>query len=107
MIPTELPEYPWQKVGTDLFHFKGSTYLIVVDYFSRYPEVQKLASTSSRSVIEVLKTIFSRFGIPEVVVSDNGPQYSSLEFKQFAEGYDFCHTTSSPLFVQSNVLSRQ
>ena len=48
MIPTELPEYLWQKVGTDLFHFKGSTYLIVVDYFSRYPEVQKLASTSSR-----------------------------------------------------------
>ena len=102
MIPTELPEYLWQKVGTDLFHFKGSTYLIVVDYFSRYPEVQKLASTSSRSVIEVLKTIFSRFGIPEVVVSDNGPQYSSLEFKQFAEAYDFCHTTSSPLFAQSN-----
>ena len=37
MISTKLPEYPWQNVGTDLFHFKGSTYLIVVDYFSRYP----------------------------------------------------------------------
>ena len=102
MISTELPEYPWQKVGTDLFHFKGSTYLIVVDYFSRYPEVQKLAGTSSRNIIEVLKMIFSRFGIPEVVVSDNGPQYTSFEFKQFAEAYDFCHTTSSLLLPQSN-----
>ena len=102
MIPTELPEYPWQKVGTDLFHFKGATYLLVVDYFSRYPETQKLSGTTSQDVIEVLKTIFSRHGIPETVFSDNGPQFASLEFTQFAEMYDFHHATSSPLFPQSN-----
>ena len=102
MIPTELPEYPWQKIATDLFYFRGVTYLAVVDYFSRYPEVVKLSETSSHAIIEALKTIFSRFGIPEIVVSDNGPQYNSVEFTQFAKAYDFDHTTSSPLYAQSN-----
>ena len=100
MIPSELPDYPWQKIGTDLFHLKGATYLLVVDYFSRYPEVQKLSNTTSQGVITVLKTIFSRFGIPEIIVSDNGPQYSSTEFDEFTEAYDFTHVPSSPLFAQ-------
>ena len=102
MIPAQLPDYPWQKIGTDLFHLKGVTYLVVVDYFSRYPEVQKLSNTTSHGITAVLKTIFSRFGIPETVVSDNGPQYSSRDFAEFAEAYDFTHVTSSPLFAQSN-----
>ena len=46
--------------------------------------------------------MFSRFGIPEIVVSDNGPQYSSQEFADFAKAYNFCHTTSSPHYPQSN-----
>ena len=46
MIPTELPDYPWQKIGTDLFQLKGATYLVVVDYFSRFPEVQKVRITT-------------------------------------------------------------
>ncbi len=49
-----------------------------------------------------LKTIFSRFGIPETVISDNSPQYASHEFTEFAEAYEFSHITSSPLFAQSN-----
>ena len=77
MIATQLPDYPWQRVGTDLFQLKGSTYIIVIDYFSRYPEVIKLKGTTSGHVIEALKAVFSRHGIPETVVSDNGPQYSS------------------------------
>ena len=102
MIATQLPDYPWQRVGTDLFQLKGSTYIIVIDYFSRYPEVIKLKGTTSGHVIEALKAVFSRHGIPETVVSDNGPQYSSQEFTDFARQYDFCHLTSSPLYPQSN-----
>ena len=75
-MPSELPAYPWQKVGTDLFLLNGATYVVIVDYFSRYPEVIKLASTTSRSVIVALQSTFARHGIPEIVVSDNGPQYS-------------------------------
>ena len=67
LIPTPLPNYPWQKVVTDLFHLNGATYLLTVDYFSRYPEVQRLSILSSQAVIEALKTCFSRYGIPEAM----------------------------------------
>lgn len=83
MIATDLPAYPWQKVGTDLFQLKGATYLLV-DYFSRYHELKRLMSTTSGSIITALKSIFARFGIPEIVISDNGPQYASQEFRRFA-----------------------
>ena len=51
LIPTPLPEFPWQQVATDLFTLHGSDYLLVVDYFSRYPEIVQLRSTTSNSVI--------------------------------------------------------
>ena len=102
-LPTSLPAYPWQRIGTDLFQVNNKTYLIAVDFFSRYPEVITLSSTTSKSIIMALKTLFARHGIPETVVSgDNGPQYSSEEFKQFAEEYNFTHSTSSPHYPQSN-----
>ena len=74
----------------------------MVDYFSRYPEMVKLSSTTSQAIINALKTIFSRHGIPEIIRTDNGPQYSSQEFAAFARQYDFTHITSSPHFPQSN-----
>ena len=98
----DIPERPWQKVGSDLFEFAGSTYLILVDYYSNYFEINKLASTSSRAVIAVCKQQFARHGIPEEMISDNGPQYASAEFCQFCADYGLRHTTSSPRYPQSN-----
>ena len=102
LMPTDLPDYPWQVVGADFFEIKGSHYLITVDYFSCYPEVTKLTSTTSSSVITALKAIFSRHELPEVVRSDNGPQFSSHDFSRFANTYNFNHVTSSPFYPQSN-----
>ena len=99
LMPTKLP---WQVIGTDLFEIKGVHYLITVDYFSRYPEVNKLTTTTSSAIITALKAVFSRHGLPEVVRSDKGPQYSSHEFARFADSYNFKHVTSSPLYPQSN-----
>ena len=73
-----------------------------MDYFSRYPEVIKLKTTTSTAIVEALKSIFSRHGVTETVVRDNGPQYTSQEFASFAGSYDFCHVTSSPLLAQGN-----
>lgn len=53
-------------------------------------------------MIRHTKSVFSRHGIPHEVISDNGPQYSSLEYAHFAAEYGFIHTTSSPKYPQSN-----
>ena len=82
---SELPDTPWHKVGTDLFEWKQLTYLLAVDYYSRFIEIAKLYSITSRGVIKHLKSILARHGIPQTVVSDNRPQYSSSEFAQFAK----------------------
>ena len=74
----------------------------MVDYFSRYPEVTQLRTTTSPVVINALKSVFARHGIPEILRSDNGPQFSSSEFANFADDYQFCHITSSPHFPFSN-----
>ena len=97
MLQSALPSHPWEKVGADLFQLKGSTYLVVVDYYSRYMEIQKLTSTtSSAGVIYAMKGIFSRHGIPVEFMSDIGPQFASQELKEFAERYYFTLVTSCP-----------
>ena len=103
LMPTPLPERPWQLIATDLFILEKVTYLLVVDYYSRYVEVVALPkSTSSLKIIQALKTIFARHGIPDEVRSDNGPQYHSDEFAQFAKDWGFQHSTSSPWYPQAN-----
>ena len=102
LVISDLPKYPWQVVGTDLFELNKRNYLLVVDYFSRYPEVIQVTSTTSPTIISALKSVFLRHGIPEIVRSANGPQYSSTEFLSFASSYGFQHCTSSPRFPQSN-----
>uniref|UniRef100_A0A1A7XSP3 Gypsy retrotransposon integrase-like protein 1 n=1 Tax=Iconisemion striatum TaxID=60296 RepID=A0A1A7XSP3_9TELE len=93
---------PWTKVGTDLFNFDGRDYLITVDYFSNFWEIDFLPDTKSSTVIRKLKAHFARQGIPDIVFSDNGPQYSSTEFANFSRKWDFKHMTSSPGYPQSN-----
>ena len=101
LVPHDIPHRPWSKVGVDLFCFNGD-WLAVVDYYSKFPEIVKLRDTSSHSVIQALKQIFSRFGVPNIVMSDNGPQFSSEAFKTFAQIWKFEQKTSSPLYAQSN-----
>ena len=100
--PHELPTRPWSKVGTDLFTFDGKNYIVTVDYYSNFIEMDKLSDTTSKTAIETLKKQFARHGIPDILVSDNGPQYSSDEFRQFAKHWEFRHITSSPRHPQSN-----
>ena len=102
--PHDIPRRPWQKIGTDLFDWNGKPHLIVADYYSRYPEVAELRDTKATTVIQNTKSFFSRHGIPETVISDNGPQYSSAEYKHFANQYNFAHTTISPKYPQSGGL---
>ncbi len=70
--------------------------------FKVYIEIEKISSTTAKCVIQALKAIFSRHGVPETLISNNGPQFASAEFASFAADYDFINITSSPYFSQSN-----
>jgi len=100
--PHNVPSYPWQRLGCDLFDYGGAQYLLVADYYSKYPIVRKLSSTTSAAIINHLKSIFAEHGIPESLVSDNGPQYSSKEFAAFCDQWGINHITSSPVYPKSN-----
>lgn len=100
--PTETPELPFELVASDIFEFDGKHFILLVDYFSKYIEVDELKDQRSRTAIEILKTQFSRHGIPTVLRTDNGPQYASEEFRDFCESYGISHLTSSPHTPHSN-----
>lgn len=102
LMPMKLPDRPWQKLGADLFTLKNTNYLLVVDYFSRYIETARLSLTRCANVIVHLKSIFARHGIPETLITDNGPQFSGAQMATFAAECEFEHITSSPRYPQSN-----
>jgi IS30 family transposase len=92
----EVPQRPWQKIGVDLFTIHGKDYLITVDYFSNFWEVDYLENTSSQTVIRKLKAHFARYGIVDSLVCDNGPQFSSAEFANFSNKWEFQVFYASP-----------
>ena len=101
LMSASFPSRPWERVGMDLFKL-GKLYLVIVDYYSRWVEFRKLTSLTSEHTIEVMKEVFATHGIPDVIMSDNGPQFSAKAFAQFATSYGFTHTTSSPRYTQAN-----
>ncbi|XP_021364173.1 uncharacterized protein K02A2.6-like [Mizuhopecten yessoensis] len=107
LISHDVPDRPWAKLGSDLFYFDQKNYLITVDYFSNYWEIDYLQDTTSKTVIRALRSQFARHGIPDILCSDNGPQFSSDEFRRFSKEWEFDHVTSSPGYAQSNGKSEQ
>ena len=102
LLAHEVPPRPWAKVGADLLKFRGRDYLIVTDYYSNFWEIDRLQATTSDDVIRKMKQHFSRYGILEVLISDNGTQFTSREFRSFTKQWEIQHETSSPHHHQSN-----
>ena len=101
-IPVEDPSRLWQRVGMNLF-FQGSHWnVIIADYYSKYPWIKKLEAISSKEVISALKLCFLEFGIPEEVTSDNGKQFTSREYQDFAAKYGFKLMASSPNYPKGH-----
>jgi len=97
-----IPSGPWQLISQDIFTFHGDHYLLTVCHFSDWIEVDKLEDLLSATVVEKTKAHFSRFGIPAICHTDNGPQFACAEYENFAKAYSFRHTTSSPYHPQGN-----
>lgn len=102
LLSTPLPDRPWKKIGIDLCEHEKENYLVIADYYSRFLEILHMPTTTTTQVVLKLKATFARHGIAEEVVSDNGPQFSSDSFRDFARKMDFVHTTSSPHNPQGN-----
>lgn len=96
LMSHEVPSRPWEKIATDIFTLDGKDYLVTIDYYSNFWEVDRLPNTKASTTILKLKSHFARYGIPDQVISDNGPQFTSDEFAEFSRKWDFEHLTSSP-----------
>ena len=73
-------DYPWSKVCLDLFYCNQRTNVATVDYYSHFFEIDYVVSSTLKDVIHKMKANISCYGIPETVISDTGPQFSSDEF---------------------------
>jgi hypothetical protein len=103
LLQHSIPTKPWSVLAADLFHFEESQWIIIADYFSKYPVVKKLPSPCpSATIVQIMKEVFAEMGIPDKLVSDNGPHFASASFQAFAAAWGFQHTTTSPNRPQGN-----
>ena len=106
LTTTPLPEGPCQHVSVDFCAVAGHYVLVVIDDYSRFPEVEIVHSTSAKAVIPKLDRIFDAYGMPQVVKSDNGPPFNGYEFAQFVEYLAFKHRKVTPLWLEANEVER-
>ena len=104
MMPIPMPELLWLSVAVDLRgpFPTGETLLILVDYYSRFPFVEILKNTTSATIISKLCKIFSVHGLPEILTSDNGGQFTSNEMESFLKINRITNTRTTPLWSQAN-----
>ncbi len=101
--PHKIPSYPWPKLGCDLFDHGGAQYLIVADYYSKYPIIRKLSSTTSAAIINHLKSIFAEHGIPESLYLTMALNTAARNLQRSVTVLEAInHITSSPVYPKSN-----
>ncbi|CAH8561864.1 unnamed protein product [Schistosoma margrebowiei] len=102
-VPWPQPEYPWSRIHVDFAGpINGITYLVVVDAFSKWPEIVPVMPPTTTQTIKLLTEMFSRNGLPDIIVSDNGSQFSSSQFQEFCKRLSIKHFRSPPYHPQSN-----
>ena len=102
MTAHDIPELPWQHVACELFECDGSDYVVLVDFYSDFFEVDGLNDKRGAEVIRKLKAHFARHGAPKTTMSNNGPPFNSKDFSDFANANGFEHVTSSPGYPKPN-----
>lgn len=100
--PWEFPLVPWQRLHADFAEYLGKRYLILVDAHSKWIEALPMTRTDSQSTITALMSVFSRFGLPSQLVTDNGPPFFSQEFKDYCIKNCIKHVTAAPYRPQGN-----
>ena len=103
------PTSPWKRIHIDFAgpESNGQMYLVIVDAFSKYLEIYPMTKTDTPRTIEKLRHLFSSFGLPEHIVTDNGPQFISEDFKTFLQYNDIQHTRTAPKHPATNGLAER
>ncbi|XP_018400329.1 PREDICTED: uncharacterized protein K02A2.6-like [Cyphomyrmex costatus] len=98
----ETPTAPFVRWHIDFAYKDNTMFFICVDAFTKWPEVYIVQNMLIEPTIDICKEIFARFGLPKVIVSDNGPTFTSQRFRQFLQAYGITHKTSAPFHPASN-----
>lgn len=106
--PWEFPGQSWKRIHIDFAGpFLGHTFMILVDTYSKWLEVYRMSNITSQTTIARLKRLFAAYRLPEQIVTDNGTQFTSEEFKNFMQLNDILHTTSAPGHPATNGLAER
>ncbi|XP_029709184.2 uncharacterized protein K02A2.6-like [Aedes albopictus] len=103
-----IPDKPWSRIHVDYAGpVDGVFFLVVVDSYTKWPEVYATKTTTTKTTTKLLSQSFATFGVPETIVSDNGTQFTSHEFKTFCEQHGIRHVRTAPFHPQSNGLAER
>ena len=91
-----VPEVAWDSLATDIFHVNNKNFILIVDYYSRFPVVCQIQFMTSRVLVKLFTEIFSEFGFPKSIVSDGTTQFTSQEFKELTKYWQIDHYMSLP-----------
>ena len=101
--PWKWPSSPWSRIHVDhIGPFLNSTFFIIVDSHTKWVEIFQVPSTFLTITIQCLQTTFTRFGLPQTIVSDNGSSFTSTEFQQFVKTNGINHVVIAPYQPQPN-----
>ena len=98
----DVPQQPWKRIAMDYFYLNGRLYILICDYFSKFPFLFQTKTTSFANLKDHLQEMFSIEGTPDEVMSNNGPPFNGKELSSFLTDLGIRHTTSSPNYPQSN-----
>ncbi|EYC07815.1 hypothetical protein Y032_0068g142 [Ancylostoma ceylanicum] len=102
------PTRVWQRVHVDFGGpLQGIYYLVVVDAFSKWPEMIEMSNISASKTMKALKSLFARYGLPQTIVSDNGTKFTSEQFKAMCDEGGIVHIKTAPYRPQSNGLAER
>ena len=107
MQQPDLPTRPWSKLGTDIFEYKGSHFLIIVDYYSRFPVIRLLNNIRASTISDKFTAVLLEYGLPDRIVADYGTQYTSEEFRQKCKDSNIELSFSSPYHHQANSVAER
>ncbi|XP_044166856.1 uncharacterized protein K02A2.6-like [Acropora millepora] len=107
IMQPDLPTRPWEKLGTDIFEFNANKYLMIVDYYSRFPVITLLSDRTSNTVCNHFMSVLAEYGLPATIIADFGSQYISERFKTKCEQSGITLQCGSSYHYKANSLAER